>query len=84
MVATTNAALASGGITNCCLRCGLRNVFFSVRPIGVAGAIDTVSSTNLLEQKQAPSGKACGAGERGQRESVLLPQRKSTIRAGGV
>src|SRR6202030_2201081 len=53
----TKAALASGAMTHCCFRCGLR-MFFESPPDGVvAGAFNDVQFDDLLlEQTQAPFG----------------------------
>ena len=85
MVAT-NAALASGGITHCCLRCGLRMFFFERRPIGVvAGALDNVQFDNLLlEQTQAPSGKALRGRREGQRDQFCFRRAVENSPRGGV
>ena len=75
MVAT-NAALASGGITHCCLRCGLRMFFFSVRPdcsLSLAQLDNVQFGDNLLlEQTQAPSGKAFRGRREGQRDQFCF------------
>src|SRR5580693_4421253 len=61
----TKAALASGGITHCCLRCGLRMFFLRSPDRVVAGALDNVQFDDLvLEQAQAPTGETL----RGRRE----------------
>src|SRR5580704_10446229 len=61
----TKAALASGGITHCCLRCGLRKFFQRPPDRVVAGALDNVQFDDLLlEQAQAPTGETL----RGRRE----------------
>ena len=72
MVAT-NTTLASGGITHCCLRCGLR-VFFERPPHRVVAGADNVQFDDLLlEQTQAPSGKACRGRREGQRDQFCFP-----------
>src|SRR5208283_1388503 len=51
-MAATTAALASGGMTNCCLRCGLRRFFFSVRPIVLSLALATMFSSTTLSSSR--------------------------------
>ena len=46
----TKAALASGGITHCCLRCGLRMFFLRPPDRVVAGALDNVQFDDLLRK----------------------------------
>ena len=59
-VVATNAAFASGGMTHCFCRCGLR-MFFSVRPIVLSLARSTMCSSTTASKAAAMS-TACGPG----------------------
>ena len=79
MVAT-NAALASGGITHCCLRCGW-NVFFSVRPMVFAGTLDNAQFDLLLGDELHLANQR---GRRGSRGCRLLRRASRNAPPGGI
>src|ERR1700678_3197470 len=63
-MAATKPALASGGITHCRLRCGLRT-FFKVRPIVLSLTFATMfnSTTFSSSRRRLQRAKPSGAGE---------------------
>src|SRR6266478_3039292 len=82
MVAT-NAALASGGITHCCLRCGLRMFFLAsarsccrwrARQSAVRQPSPRADAGSIWQSLPGP--------ERGSARSVLLPPRRRKSDAG--
>src|SRR6202521_6060167 len=81
----TKAALASGGITHCCLRCGLR-MFFERPPDRVgAGALDNVQFDDLLlEQAPAPTGETLRGPTEGQRDQFCFCYAVENPRPSGI
>ena len=61
-MAATKAALASGGITHCCFRCGLRVFFSSVRPIVLSLARSTIFSSTTASSNSCNVQRARPAG----------------------
>lgn len=72
-VAATKCTLASGGITHCQLRCGLRT-FFNVRPIVLSLAFSTMfSSTTFSSRRRRLQRVNPGAGEQAGAISFVSP-----------
>ena len=72
----TKAALASGGMTHCCLQMRLENVFLSVRPIVLSLARSTMfSSTTFSSSRRSVHRAAPGAASRPER-SAWPPRRR--------
>src|ERR1700687_5701449 len=81
----TKAALASGGITHCCLRCGLRMFFLRPPDRVVAGALDNVQFDDLLlEQAQAPTGETLRGRREGQCDQFCFCYAVENPRPGGI
>jgi len=81
----TKAALASGGITHCCLRCGLRMFFFSVLPIVLSLARSTMCSSTTFSRAGAGSNgrNPPGPGE-GERDQFCFCCAVENPRPGGI
>ena len=81
----TNAALASGGMTHCCLQMRLENVFFSVRPIVLSLARSTMfSSTTFSSSRRRRPPRALPGPERGQRDQFCFRRAVEDALPGGV
>src|SRR5947209_18044930 len=82
----TKAALASGGITHCCLRCGLRMFFLASAPIVLSLAFSTMlsSTTFSSSRRRLPRAKPSGAGESVSAISFASAAPVENPRPGGV
>src|SRR5450759_3985438 len=81
----TKAELASGAITHCCLRCGLRMFFESPPNRIVAGAPDDVEFDDfLLKEAQAPFGVPSRGWPACQRNQFCLCRAVEYPRSDGV
>src|SRR5271166_2526999 len=83
-MAATKPALASGGITHCRLRWGLRTFFLESDRV-VAGLLDNVQFDDLLlEQAQTPTREPLGRRRAGQGDQFRLRRPVENPRPGGV
>src|SRR5271166_1338563 len=83
-MAATKPALASGGITHCRLRWGLRRFFLESDRV-VAGLLDDVQFDDLLlEQAQTPTREPLGRRRAGQGDQFRLRRSVENPRPGGV